>query len=247
MAEDPGELDLVYWVGCAGSFDERNKQVSKAMIAIMQKAGLKFAILGQEEGCTGDSARRIGNEYLYQMLAAQNVETLNTYNVKKIVTTCPHCFNTIKNEYHQFGGEYEVLHHSELIAELLEKKKIELKTVPEVLGTFHDSCYLGRYNDIYEQPRAVLAAAGVKLVEMEKSRENGRCCGAGGGRMWMEEHGTKVNDMRLNDALELPEKPKVIASACPFCLTMLSDAVSTKDMTSEIKTKDIAELIADAL
>lgn len=247
MAEDPGELDLVYWVGCAGSFDERNKQVSKAMIAIMQKAGLKFAILGQEEGCTGDSARRIGNEYLYQMLAAQNVETLNTYNVKKIVTTCPHCFNTIKNEYHQFGGEYEVLHHSELIAELLEKKKIELKTVPEVLGTFHDSCYLGRYNDIYEQPRAVLAAAGVKLVEMEKSRENGRCCGAGGGRMWMEEHGTKVNGMRLNDALELPEKPKVIASACPFCLTMLSDAVSTKDMTSEIKTKDIAELIADAL
>lgn len=247
MAEDPGELDLVFWVGCAGSFDERNKQVSKALVAIMQKAGLKFAILGQEEGCTGDSARRIGNEYLYQMLAAQNVETLNTYNVKKIVTTCPHCFNTIKNEYHQFGGEYEVVHHSELIAELLEKKKIELKTVPEVLGTFHDSCYLGRYNDIYDQPRAVLAAAGVKLVEMEKSRQNGRCCGAGGGRMWMEEHGTKINDMRLGDALELSEKPKVIASSCPFCLTMLSDAVSTRDMASEIKTKDIAELVAEAL
>ncbi len=247
LAEEPGELDLVYWVGCAGSFDERNKQVSKAMVTIMQKAGLKFAILGQEEGCTGDSARRIGNEYLYQMLAAQNVETLNTYNVKKIVAACPHCFNTIKNEYHQFGGEYEVIHHSELIAELLEKKKIELKSVPEVLGTFHDSCYLGRYNDIYEQPRAVLSAAGVKLVEMEKSRETGRCCGAGGGRMWMEEHGTKVNDMRLNDALELQEKPKVIASACPFCLTMLSDAVSTKDMTAEIKTKDIAEIVAEAL
>jgi Fe-S oxidoreductase len=247
MAEDPGELDLVYWVGCAGSFDERNKQVSKAMVTIMQKAGLKFAILGQEEGCTGDSARRIGNEYLYQMLAAQNVEVLNTYNVKKIVTACPHCFNTIKNEYHQFGGQYEVQHHSELIAELISNKKIELKTVPEVLGTFHDSCYLGRYNDIYDQPRAVLRAAGVKLVEMEKSRETGRCCGAGGGRMWMEEHGTKVNDMRLADALELSEKPKVIASSCPFCLTMLSDAVSTKDLTDQIKTQDIAELVADAL
>lgn len=247
LAEDPGELDLVYWVGCAGSFDERNKSVSKAMVAIMQKAGLKFAILGQEEGCTGDSARRIGNEYLYQMLAAQNVEVLNTYNVKKIVTACPHCFNTIKNEYHQFGGEYEVLHHSELIASLLSEKKIQLKQVPEVLGTFHDSCYLGRYNDIYEQPRDVLKAAGVKLVEMEKSRQTGRCCGAGGGRMWMEEHGTKVNDMRLDDALELSERPKVIASSCPFCLTMLSDAVSTKDLTAEIKTKDIAELVAEAL
>ncbi len=247
LSEDPGELDLVYWVGCAGSFDERNKQVSRSMVEIMQKAGLKFAILGQEEGCTGDSARRIGNEYLYQVLAAQNVETLNTYNVKKIVTACPHCFNTIKNEYHQFGGEYEVLHHSELIAQLIEDKKISLKTVPEVLGTFHDSCYLGRYNDIYEQPRKVLVAAGLKLQEMEKSRETGRCCGAGGGRMWMEEHGTKVNDMRLADALELPEQPKVIASSCPFCLTMLSDAVSTKDMTDQIQTKDIAELVAEAL
>jgi Fe-S oxidoreductase len=248
LAEDPGELDLVYWVGCAGSFDERNKQVSKAMVAIMQKAGLRFAILGQEEGCTGDSARRIGNEYLYQMLAAQNVEVLKTYNVKKIVTACPHCFNTIKNEYHQFGAEFEqVLHHSELIAQLIADKKIELKTVPEVLGTFHDSCYLGRYNDIYDQPRAVLKAAGLKLSEMEKSRETGRCCGAGGGRMWMEEHGTKVNDMRLADALELPEQPKVIASSCPFCLTMLSDAVSSKDMTAQIQTKDIAELVADAL
>lgn len=247
LSEDPGELDLVYWVGCAGSFDERNKQVSRAMVTIMQKAGLKFAILGQEEGCTGDSARRIGNEYLYQMLAAQNVEVLNTYQVKKIVSACPHCFNTIKNEYHQFGGEYEVLHHSELIAELIANKKITLKQVPEVLGTFHDSCYLGRYNDIYEQPREVLKAAGVKLAEMEKSRETGRCCGAGGGRMWMEEHGTKVNDMRLADALELPQKPQVIASSCPFCLTMLSDAVASKDMTAEIKTKDIAEIVAEAL
>lgn len=247
MSEDPGELDLVYWVGCAGSFDERNKQVSKALVKIMQAAGLRFAILGQEEGCSGDSARRIGNEYLFQVLAAQNVEVLNGYNTKKIVTACPHCFNTLKNEYHQFGGEYEVIHHSELIAELIEKRKISVKQAGSVLGTFHDSCYLGRYNDIYEQPRAALKATGVQLVEMENSREMGRCCGAGGGRMWMEEHGVQVKDQRLQDALDLPTQPKVIASSCPFCLTMLSDAVSAKDMTDEIQTKDIAELVADAL
>ena len=247
MSEDPGELDMLFWVGCAGSFDDRNKQVSAALVKIMKAAGLKFAILGQEEGCTGDSARRIGNEYLYQVLAAQNVEVLNGYNVKKIVTACPHCFNTIKNEYHQFGGEYEVLHHSELIADLIAKKKITLDKVDPVLGTFHDSCYLGRYNDIYEQPRKALEAAGMQLQEMEFSREKGRCCGAGGGRMWMDEHGTKVNDMRLDDALALPEQPKVIASSCPFCLTMMSDAVGGKDMNDQIQTRDIAEIVADAL
>lgn len=247
MEENPGELDVVFWVGCAGSFDDRNKQVSVALVKIMQAAGLRFAILGQEEGCTGDSARRIGNEYLYQMLAAQNVEVLNNYQVKKIVTACPHCFNTIKNEYPQFGGEYEVLHHSELIAELIEQKKIKIEKIDPVLGTFHDSCYLGRYNNIYEQPRKVLEATGIKLQEMELSREKGRCCGAGGGRMWMEEHGVKVSDLRLQDALEVPQQPKVIASACPFCLTMLSDAVSTKDMKDQIQTRDIAEIVADAL
>jgi Fe-S oxidoreductase len=247
LSEDPGELDMVYWVGCAGSFDERNKQVSAALVKIMKAAGLKFAILGQEEGCTGDSARRIGNEYLYQVLAAQNVEVLNGYNVKKIVTACPHCFNTIKNEYHQFGGEYEVLHHSELISQLIDDKKITLAKLDPILGTFHDSCYLGRYNDIYEQPRKALEATGMKLQEMKLSREKGRCCGAGGGRMWMEEHGVKVSDMRLDDALELKQQPKVIASSCPFCLTMLSDAISTKDMTDQLKTRDIAEIVADAL
>lgn len=247
MSEDPGELDMLFWVGCAGSFDDRNKQVSAALVKIMKAAGLRFAILGQEEGCTGDSARRIGNEYLYQVLAAQNVEVLNGYNVKKIVTACPHCFNTIKNEYHQFGGEYEVLHHSELIADLIAKKKITVEKVDPVLGTFHDSCYLGRYNDIYEQPRKALEATGMKLQEMEFSREKGRCCGAGGGRMWMDEHGTKVNDMRLDDALALPQQPKVIASSCPFCLTMMSDAVGGKDMNDQIQTRDIAEIVADAL
>lgn len=248
LSEDPGELDLVYWVGCAGSFDERNKKVSVALVKILKAAGLRFAILGSEEGCTGDSARRIGNEYLFQMLAAQNIETLNNYKVDKIVTGCPHCFNTIKNEYPEFGGEYEVLHHSELIDQLIKDKKIEVDDTPsDLVATFHDSCYLGRYNNIYEQPRDVLKASGVKITEMEKSREKGRCCGAGGGRMWMEEEGTKVNDMRLDDALELPEQPQVIASSCPFCLTMLSDAVSTKDLNSSIQTRDIAEIVADSL
>ncbi len=247
LSEDPGELDVVYWVGCAGSFDDRNKKVTAALVKIMKAAGLRFAILGKEEACSGDPARRIGNEYLYQVLAEQNVTALNQYNVKKIVTACPHCFNTIKNEYPQFGGNYEVVHHSELISELMNKGKIRVKAGAIVEGTFHDSCYLGRYNEIYEQPRQALVATGLRINEMSLSKSNGRCCGAGGGRMWMEEHGVKVNDMRLQDALALPVQPKVIASSCPFCLTMLSDAVATKDMTSQIETKDIAELVADAL
>ena len=247
MSEAPEDLDLLFWVGCAGSFDERNKKVSESMVKIMKAAGLKFAILGQEEGCTGDPARRIGNEYLYQVLAAQNVEVMNTYGVKKVVTSCPHCFNTIKNEYHQFGGEYEVIHHSELIAQLISDKKIKVKAGAEKDVTFHDSCYLGRYNEIYEQPREALRSVGFKLHEMDLSYNKGRCCGAGGGRMWMEEHGTQVKDMRLDDALALKTQPKMIASACPFCLTMMSDAVATKDMADQIETKDIAEVVAAAL
>ncbi len=247
LSEDPGELDLVYWVGCAGSFDERNKKVTAAMVKILKAAGLRFAILGKEEACTGDPARRIGNEYLYQVLAEQNVTALNQYNVKKIVTACPHCFNTIKNEYTQFGGNYEVIHHSQLIQELMNQGKLRLKPGTVIEGTFHDSCYLGRYNDIYEQPREALQASGIRLHEMEYSRSTGRCCGAGGGRMWMEEHGTKVNDMRLEDALRLPVQPKVIASACPFCLTMMSDAVASKDLADKIQTRDIVEIVADAL
>lgn len=247
LSEDPGELDVVYWVGCAGSFDERNKKVTAALVKVMKAAGLRFAILGKEEACTGDPARRIGNEYLYQVLAEQNVTALNQYNVKKIVTACPHCFNTIKNEYTQFGGNYEVIHHTELISQLMNEGKIKLKPGTVIDATFHDSCYLGRYNDIYEQPREALQAAGLRLQEMGPSRQTGRCCGAGGGRMWMEEHGTKVNDMRLGDALELAVQPKVIASACPFCLTMMSDAVSSKDKQDEIQTRDVVEIVADAL
>lgn len=247
LSEDPGELDLVYWVGCAGSFDERNKKVTAAMVKVLKAAGLRFAILGKEEACTGDPARRIGNEYLYQVLAEQNVTALNQYNVKKIVTACPHCFNTIKNEYTQFGGNYDVVHHTELIHQLMNEGKIKLKPGTLIEATYHDSCYLGRYNDIYEQPRAALQAAGLRLHEMEMSRSTGRCCGAGGGRMWMEEHGTKINDMRLQDALSLPVQPKLIASACPFCLTMLSDAVGSKDMTDQVQTRDLVEIVADAL
>lgn len=247
MAEDPGELDVLFWVGCAGSFDERNKKVSIALVNIMKAAGLKFAILGQEEACTGDPARRIGNEFLFQVLAQQNVEVLNNYNVKKVVTACPHCFNTILNEYVQFGGEYEVLHHSELIAQLLEEGKIRLKPGAAQDITFHDSCYLGRYNGIYEQPREVLEAAGLRIHEMTLSRERGRCCGAGGGRAWMEEHGTKINDLRLKDALAVSPKPSMVASSCPFCLTMMEDAVSREDVGETLKTRDIAEVVADAL
>lgn len=247
LSEDPGELDLVYWVGCSGSFDDRNKKVTASLVKIMKAAGLRFAILGKEEACTGDPARRIGNEYLYQVLAEQNVTSLNQYNVKKIVTACPHCFNTIKNEYPQFGGNYEVIHHTELIDQLMNSGKIKLKPGTVVEATFHDSCYLGRYNNIYEQPRQALQASGMRLHEMHNSRSAGRCCGAGGGRMWMEEHGTKINDMRLQDALDLSTQPKVIASACPFCLTMLSDAVGRKDMNDQIATRDVAEIVADAL
>ncbi|CAN0349651.1 unnamed protein product, partial [Phaeothamnion confervicola] len=247
LSEDPGELDIVYWVGCAGSFDQRNKKVTAALVKILKEAGLRFAILGKEEACTGDPARRIGNEYLYQVLAEQNVTALNGYNVKKIVTACPHCFNTIKNEYPQFGGNYEVVHHSELITELMNTGKIKVQAGAITEGTFHDSCYLGRYNNIYEQPREAVQATGLRLSEMKLSRSSGRCCGAGGGRMWMEEHGVKINDLRLQDALDLPTQPKVVASACPFCLTMISDAVGRKDLSDQIETKDIAELVADAL
>ncbi len=247
MADEPGEIDVLYWVGCAGSFDERNKKVSMALVKIMRAAGLKFAILGKEEGCSGDPARRIGNEFLYQVLAQQNVETMNRYNVKRVVAACPHCFNTIKNEYPQFGGDYVVQHHSELIQDLMKEGKIKVRFGEATEATYHDSCYLGRYNDVYEQPREVLAATGMRLEEMDLSRERGRCCGAGGGRMWMEEHGVKVNDLRLQDALDLPKKPKMIASACPFCLTMMSDALGRKDLAGEIDTRDIAEIVADAL
>jgi Fe-S oxidoreductase len=242
MAENP-QIDVLLWVGCAGSYDERNKKVLRAFASILKKAGVKFAILGTEEQCTGDPARRIGNEYLYQTLAKANIETLNRYSVKKIVTACPHCFNTIQNEYKDFGGSYEVFHHSQFIAQLIAEGKIKPTKALDETVTFHDSCYLGRWNQIYAEPRATLQALpSINLVEMKNNHDQSLCCGAGGGRMWMEETiGTRINIKRTEQALET--RAGVVASSCPFCMTMLTDGVKSKDMQDKVKVMDIAELI----
>jgi Fe-S oxidoreductase len=237
------EAEILFWVGCAGAFDARYTKVTQAFAKLMQKAGIKFAILGTEEKCTGDSARRIGNEYLAQMLIKDNIATLNGYNVKKIVTTCPHCFNTLKNEYPQFGGNYEVVHHTDFLLNLIDEGKLKVKKGEAVKVTFHDSCYLGRYNDIYVQPREILnAIPGVKTLEMKRSKSKGFCCGAGGGRMWMEETaGKRVNVERTEEALAL--KPDIIGTACPFCMTMLEDGVKDKEAAELVKVNDLAEIL----
>ena len=242
LAEDP-EVDILYWPGCAGAFDDRNKKVAVAMVKLLKKAGIKFGILGTEEGCCGESARRIGNEYLYKTLVDANVEVLNTYKVKKIVTTCPHCYNTLKNEYSQFGGSYEVIHQTELLSSLIREGKLQVSNGNGLTVTYHDSCLLGRYNQIYDQPRNILTSIpGIRLKEMERTRNRSFCCGAGGGRMWMEEHlGKRINEMRTDQALSL--KPDVIATACPYCLTMLEDGVKAKGLEESVKTLDIAELL----
>ena len=243
-----GELDLLFFVGCAGSYDMRSQKVAKAIVKILRAAGIKFAILGNEEGCTGDTARRLGNEYLFQMQAMTNIEMFNAYGVKKILTMCPHCLQTIGNEYPDLGGEFEVLHHSQLIAELVDKGRIKLGgDMGGKRVVYHDSCYLGRYNDIYEEPRDVLYALnGAKVVETKRSRENGMCCGAGGGWFWMEENtGERMNNLRTEQLLEA--KPDQIATACPFCITMIGDGVAGKDMDEKVKTQDIAEMVAAAL
>lgn len=246
MAED-SNAEYLYFVGCAGSFDDRAKKVSKAFAELLQKAGVSFAILGEEEACTGDSARRLGNEYLFQMLAKQNIETFKRYNVKKIITTCPHCYNTIKNEYPQFGGNYEVLHHSELLKDLVKSGRLNLQaTGNRQPATFHDSCYLGRYNNIYSAPREVMKDAGLKTIEMKQTKEQGRCCGAGGGWMWMEDtEGTRINHKRLED-IEATGAT-AIGTACPFCLTMLSDATKEKDVEAKYQVKDIAEFLLESV
>jgi len=240
QAED---AEILFWVGCAGAFDARYTKVTQAFAALMQKAGIKFAILGTEEKCTGDSARRIGNEYLAQMLMKDNIATLNGYQVKKIVTTCPHCFNTLKNEYPQFGGNYEVVHHTEFLLNLINEGKLKVKKGESAKVTFHDSCYLGRYNDVYDQPREILnAIPGLNTLEMKRSRSKGFCCGAGGGRMWMEETaGKRVNVERTKEALAL--KPDIIGTACPFCMTMLEDGVKDKAAAEFVKVKDLAEIL----
>ena len=245
MAENKG-VEYLYFVGCAGSFDERAKKVSRAFVKLLQKAGVSFGILGAEEKCTGDSARRIGNEYLFQMLAKENVETFNKYGVKKVITTCPHCYNTIKNEFPQFGGNYEVTHHTEFLARMINEGKLTPKgSMHGKTITYHDSCYLGRYNEIYDSPREILKSIpNLHVEEMQLSRDMGRCCGAGGGRMWMEEKlGTRINHKRLED-IQKTTSATIIATACPFCLTMLSDAVKEKN-APDMEAHDVAELLAD--
>ena len=238
--------EILFWVGCAGSFDARAQKVTLAFCRILQEVGMAFAILGNEERCTGDPARRAGNEFLFQMTALQNIETLNMYGVKKIVTACPHCFNTLKNEYPALGGNYDVVHHTQLLQQLINEGRIKMQGGGAFKGkriTYHDSCYLGRVNGVYEAPREVLAQLDADLVEMKRSKTNGLCCGAGGAQMWKEdEPGNKrINIERAEEALAT--EATVIAVNCPFCLTMLSDGVKAKDKQEDVMVYDLSELI----
>ncbi|MCC7164511.1 MAG: 4Fe-4S dicluster domain-containing protein [Anaerolineae bacterium] len=247
FAEPGVEYDVLYWVGCAGAYDARNQKVVRAMVKIMQAAGLKFAVM-RAERCNCESARRLGNEYLYQMATMENVENLSALKFKRIMTQCPHCFNTIKNEYPQFEGNYSVVHHTQLIAELIGNRQINPKQNITETITYHDSCYLGRYNNIFEPQRDILKSlsANGKLVEMERSREAGLCCGGGGGRMWLEENtGTRINNLRIQNVIDV--QATTVASACPFCMTMLEDGAKAKGVDEQIARQDIAELVADAL
>lgn len=242
--------DILFWVGCAGSFDQRAQKITVAFATILQKVGVSFAILGKEEMCTGDPARRAGNEFLFQMMAYNNIQVLNNYGVKKIVTACPHCFNTLKNEYPELGGTYEVIHHTTLLQQLINEGKIKLKEGGAFKGkriTYHDSCYLGRANHIYEAPRQVLELLDAELVEMKRCRSNGLCCGAGGAQMFKEdEPGNKrINIERADEALAL--QPAVIAAACPFCNTMITDGVKNREKEQDVKVMDIAELVAASM
>ncbi len=243
------EIDILFWVGCAGSFDERAQKITKAVAKILYKANINFAILGTEEACTGDPAKRAGNEFLFQMLAMQNITTMNAYGVKKIVTACPHCFNTIKNEYPQLGGNYEVVHHTELLNELLTAGKLSIEggAFKGKKITYHDSCYLGRANNIYEAPRSVIEKLDIELVEMKRAKANGLCCGAGGAQMFKDaEKGTKeVNLERAEDMLET--NSNIVAAACPFCMTMLRDGIKHHNKEEEVQVLDVAELIANAI
>jgi Fe-S oxidoreductase len=240
--------EVLFWVGCAGSFDDRAKKITKAFVRILNRANVPFAVLGTEESCTGDPAKRAGNEFLFQMQAMMNIEVLNAYEAKKIVTACPHCFNTLKNEYPELGGQYEVVHHTEFLKSLLDDGRLTIEG-GQFKGkkiTFHDPCYLGRANKIYEAPRELIEKLDVELVEMKRSKANGLCCGAGGAQMFKDaEPGDKeVNIMRTEDALEV--QPDIIAAGCPFCNTMMTDGIKNKEKEGEIQVMDIAELIANA-
>jgi heterodisulfide reductase subunit D len=241
--------EIIFWVGCAGSFDDRVKAVTVAFVKILNHLNVNFAVLGTEEACTGDPAKRAGNEFLFQMQAMSNIEVLNGYGIKKIVTACPHCFNTLKNEYPELGGNYEVIHHSQLLQQFIDEGKIKMTEGGSFKGkkiTYHDSCYLGRANNIYEAPRKVLEILDAELVEMKRCKTTGLCCGAGGAQMFKEpEKGNKdINIERTEEALKTGAK--VIAAACPFCMTMLSDGVKNKEQEHDVKVYDLAELIAQS-
>ena len=243
---DVKKADILFWVGCAGAYDARYKKVTQSFARLMKIAGVDFAILGTEEKCNGDPARRMGNEYLSQTLITENVVTLNKYGVKKIVVTCPHCLQSLGKEYKQFEGEYEVVHHTTFIMNLIEQGKIKLSAKGKAKITFHDPCYLGRYNDEYDSPRGIIDMVGTERVEMKRSRDKSFCCGAGGGRMWMEEReGKRVNIERTEEALAL--NPDVIGTGCPFCMTMITDGVKEKEASDSVQVKDIAELVLEAL
>jgi Fe-S oxidoreductase len=239
--------EVLLWIGCAGSYDERYKKVTKSFIKVLHMANVSFGVLGPEESCTGDPARRAGNEFLFQMQAMANIQVLNGYEIKKIVTACPHCYNTIKNEYPDLGGKYEVLHHSQFLNQLLEDGRLKIEENPALAGkkiTYHDSCYLGRSNQVYDEPRRLISALKADLVEMKRHRETGFCCGAGGAQMFKEpEKGNKdINIDRTEEALGTDAE--IIASACPFCMTMLSDGIKNKEREDEVKVLDIVELIS---
>ncbi|MBR9919474.1 MAG: (Fe-S)-binding protein [Bacteroidetes bacterium] len=248
LAAQGKEPEILFWVGCAGSFDARAQKVTMAFCKILQEAGVDYAILGKDESCTGDPARRAGNEFVFQMTALQNIETLKMYNVQKIVTTCPHCFNILKNEYPELGGNYDVVHHTQFIQKLIEEGKLKMKEGGAFEGkriTYHDSCYLGRANDVYEAPRAVLKQLDNDLVEMARHGKRGLCCGAGGAQMFKEdEPGDKrINTERTEEALATGAD--IIAANCPFCLTMMSDGVSAAEKEEQIMVYDLAELIVN--
>lgn len=246
LSEDSA-VDLVFWVGCQASLEDRSMKIAQAFGKVLKAANVNFATLGTEETCCGDPARRMGNEYLFQMQATKNIELLKSYGVNKIVTTCPHCFNTIKNEYLQFGAEFEVIHHSQLITQLMKEGRLKLTSGLNQRITYHDPCYLGRHNDIYDPPREVLAAiANGDLVEMERNHWNSFCCGGGGGRFWVEEkQGKRISDVRIEDVIKT--NAEIVATACPYCMQMLEDSIKSKDAEESLKDLDIAELVAEAI
>ncbi|MDD5338944.1 MAG: heterodisulfide reductase-related iron-sulfur binding cluster [Dehalococcoidales bacterium] len=243
---DAADIDVLYWVGCSAALDDRNMKVARATVKVLQAAGVKFAILGDEEVCCGDPARRIGDEYLFQTLCKQNIEILKGHNVKKILTSCPHCFNSFKFEYPQFGGNFEVVHHTQFLAGLLKDGKLKIKNPAALKTAYHDSCYLGRYNDVYSEPRQILHAVNSKNVELPRRLSDSFCCGGGGGHIWMEEDADKrVNERRVEEILKADVK--CVATACPYCLTMLEDGIKAKNAEETVKAVDLSELLAAAL